>query len=57
MSEHHHHHHKKDGASKFKERSLMSIHHRRIFVKVLKAVLMTLAVIMCIAVLLAYTIG
>ena len=35
----------------------MSIHHRRIFVKVLKAVLMTLAVIMCIAVLLAYTIG
>ncbi len=57
MSEHHHHHHKKDGASKFKERSLMGIHRRRIFVKVLKAVLMTLAVIMCIAVLLAYTIG
>ena len=62
MAEHqhtHHHgsHHKKDGASLFKQRSLAAIERRRILEKVLKITVVALAVIMAIAVVVAYTIG
>ena len=53
----HHHHHKKDGASLFKQKSLNGIQRRKLIEKVLKIALIIVAVIMAIAVMLAYTIG
>ena len=55
----HHHgkHHKKDGASLFKQRSLAAIERRRILEKVLKVAMVALAVIMAVAVIVAYTVG
>ena len=54
---HHHHHHKKDGASRFKQKSLAAIERRKLIEKVLKIAVVVLAILMAIAVLLAYTIG
>lgn len=54
---HHHHHHKKDGSSLFKQKSLAAIQRRRLIEKILKIALIALAVIMAVAVFLAYTIG
>ena len=54
---HHHHRHKKDGATLFKERTLNSIVFRKRLEKVLKIVLIVLAVIMGLGVIAAYTIG
>ena len=51
MAEHHHHHHHKlDGASKFKRDSLNSIVFRNRVEKILKIVLVVLAVLMAIGV-------
>ncbi len=60
MSEqkHHHHHHRhRDEASLFKERSLRSIRLRRLLDKWMKIGMLVVAVIMCILLVLAYTIG
>ena len=54
---HHHHHHKKDGSSLFKQKSLAAIQRRKLIEKVLKIGLVTVAILMAIAVMLAYTIG
>ena len=53
----HHHHHKKDGASLFKQKSLEAIHRKKILEKILKVVMIAVAVIMAIAVVVVYTIG
>ena len=50
MTEHHHHHHKLDGASKFKRDSLNSIVFRNRVEKILKILLVVLAVLMAIGV-------
>jgi cell division protein FtsL len=51
MAEHQHHHkHHRDSASEFKRRSLDSIAFRKKFEKVLKIVLVVLAVIMAVGV-------
>ena len=58
MSEtHHHHHHKKDGSSLFKQKSLAAIQRRKFLEKLLRISLVALAILMAIAVVLAYTIG
>lgn len=54
---HHHHHHKKDGSSLFKQKSLAAIQRRKLFEKIIKVSLIVLAILMAIAVVLAYTIG
>ena len=54
---HHHHHHKKDGATRFKQKSLAAIERRKLIEKVLKIAVVVLAILMAIAVMLAYTIG
>jgi len=54
---HHHHHHKKDGSSLFKQKSLAAIKRRKLFEKIIKVSLIVLAILMAIAVVLAYTIG
>lgn len=54
---HHHHHHKKDGSSLFKQKSLAAIQRRKLFEKIIKISLVVLAILMAIAVVLAYTIG
>lgn len=54
---HHHHHHKKDGSSLFKQKSLAAIQRRKLFEKIIKISLIVLAILMAIAVVLAYTIG
>ena len=54
---HHHHHHKKDGSSLFKQKSLAAIQRRKLIEKVLKIGLVTIAILMAIAVIFAYTIG
>ena len=54
---HHHHHHKKDGSSLFKQKSLAAIQRRKLIEKVLKISLVTIAILMAIAVIFAYTIG
>lgn len=51
---HHHHHHKQDGASKFKQQSLRAIEFRKKFEKVLKYLLIALALVMAIALGLSY---
>ena len=56
-SHHHHHHHKKDGSSLFKQKSLAAIQRRKLFEKIIKISLVVLAILMAIAVVLAYTIG
>jgi hypothetical protein len=54
--EHHHHHHshKKDSATVFKERSLQAIANRKVIEKTIKTVLVIIAVLMAIAVVVAY---
>ena len=47
---HHHHHHKLDSSSQFKRDSLNSIVFRKRFEKVLKIVLVVLAILMAIGV-------
>ena len=54
---HHHHHHKKDGSSLFKQKSLAAIQRRKLFEKIINISLIVLAILMAIAVVLAYTIG
>ena len=54
---HHHHHHKKDGSSLFKQKSLAAIQRRKVLEKIIKLSLVVLAILMAIAVVLAYTIG
>ena len=54
---HHHHHHKKDGSSLFKQKSLAAIQRRKVLEKIIKISLVVLAILMAIAVVLAYTIG
>lgn len=54
---HHHHHHHKDADSSFKRKRLKAIERRKMFERVLKIVVMAIAVIMVIALILAYTIG
>lgn len=54
---HHHHHHKKDGSSLFKQKSLAAIQRRKVLEKIIKISLIVLAILMAIAVVLAYTIG
>ena len=54
---HHHHHHKKDGSSEFKQKSLAAIQRRKVLEKIIKISLVVLAILMAIAVVLAYTIG
>ena len=56
-SHHHHHHHKKDGSSLFKQKSLAAIQRRKVLEKIIKISLVVLAILMAIAVVLAYTIG
>ena len=59
MSEqkHHHRHLHRDEASLFKERSLRSIRLRWLLDKWMKIGMLVVAVIMCILLVLAYTIG
>ncbi len=58
MSEHLLHHKKhRDEASVFRDRTLRGIERRKIFLKVLKIVVVCLAIVMAILVLLAYSIG
>lgn len=59
MSEkkHHHHHHYEDDATRFKRKSLLSIERRKKLKKWSFVALCTIAVIMGILVVLAYTIG
>ena len=54
--EHHHYHHshKKDSATVFKERSLQAIANRKVIEKAIKTVLVIIAVLMAIAVVVAY---
>ena len=47
---HHHHHHELDGASEFKRDSLNSIVFRKWFEKILKIVLIVVAILMAIGV-------
>ena len=54
---HHHHHHKSDGAHNFNKKSLAAIKRRKLIERVLKIALCVVAIIMAIAVVLAYTIG
>ena len=51
---HHHHSHKKDSATVFKERSLQAIANRKVIEKAIKTVLVIIAVLMAIAVVVAY---
>ena len=51
---HHHHSHKKDSATVFKERSLQAIANRKVIEKTIKTVLVIIAVLMAIAVVVAY---
>lgn len=53
----HHHHHHKDYASRFKERSLLAIEHRRKADKWLKITLMVIAALMVLLVILATLFG
>ena len=55
--QHHHHHHHKDGSTNFKRKSLRAIERRKMFERVLKIVVMVIAVLMVVAAILAYTIG
>lgn len=52
---HHHHHHRKDGSSRFKEKSLNAIENRKKMEKIIKTVLMVIAIIMGLAVMVLYT--
>jgi len=52
---HHHHHHKMDGASKFKRKNLLAIERRRKFAKYGLWTAYVLALLMGIAVVVAYT--
>jgi hypothetical protein len=54
---HHHHHHKKDGATLFKQKSLAAIQQRKLIEKILKIATVITAILMAVAVVLAYTIG
>ena len=54
---HHHHHHHRDAATAFKRKSLKAIERRKVIERVLKIVVLTIAVLMFIAVVLAYTVG
>lgn len=59
MSEHHHHHrhHKKDSSSIFKEKSLKRIKTRKKVEEFIKRALFVFAILMGLAVIIAYTIG
>jgi len=58
QSHHHHHHrHHKDEATRFKERSLKEIRLRKTIGVLLKKLLIVLAIIMGLAVLIAYSVG
>lgn len=52
---HHHHHHKMDGASKFKRNSLLAIERRKKIAKYSLRAGYILAIIMVLAVIIAYT--
>lgn len=52
---HHHHHHKMDGASKFKRNSLLAIERRKKIAKYGLRAGYILAIIMVLAVIIAYT--
>jgi ribosomal protein S15P/S13E len=52
----HHHSHKKDYASKFKQRGLSSIRRRKLILSYLFKTLMTIAILLFIFVIIAYTI-
>ena len=54
---HNHHHHHRDGASKFKHDSLLATKRRKIITEWLWRGLVCLAIIMGLAVIVAYTIG
>lgn len=54
---HHHHHHRMDDASKFKRDSLRAIELRKTYAKWGKRILITIAIIMGLLVVAAYTIG
>jgi G3E family GTPase len=54
---HHHHHHSMDSASRFKRDSLNSIRRRKLIEKWLWRGMVCLAILMAIAVVVAYTIG
>jgi hypothetical protein len=58
-SHHHHHHHghKLDGASKFKRDSLNAIERDKALAKWGKRILIVIAILMGLAVVIAYTIG
>lgn len=53
----HHHHHKMDSASKFKRDSLRWIARKKLIAKWGKRILVGIAIIMGLAVIIAYTIG
>ena len=52
---HHHHSHKPDEATLFKRKSLAWIQRRKVIERVLKKILVVVAIIMVIAVLAVYT--
>lgn len=52
---HHHHHHKMDGASKFKRNSLLAIERQKKIAKYSLRAGYILAIIMVLAVIIAYT--
>lgn len=54
---HHHHHHHKDAASSFKRKSLKAMERRKMIERVLKIEVTIIAILMVIALVLAYTIG
>lgn len=54
---HHHHHHKLDSASRFKRDSLRSIARKKQIAKWAKRILICIAILMGLAVVVAYTIG
>ena len=53
-SHHHHHSHKKEGASRFKQRSLASIQRKKLIENILKKSLIVLAILMALAVVIAF---
>lgn len=54
---HHHHHHKKDGATLFKQKSLAAIQRRKLIEKTLKIGMVIVAILMAVAVVVAYLFG
>ncbi|MCR4810122.1 MAG: hypothetical protein K5896_09730 [Prevotella sp.] len=51
---HHHHHHKEDDASRFKRKSLLSLHRRKVIKKYAFIALCIIAVLMAIATVVVY---